>query len=198
MIDEDLEALLPALEGFHARFGRFFRRSEGRAWSRKYLIGLALPIERKNVENIAEQVGAPPRKLQEFLSESPWDDEGCIGELQRFVGEQFGAPGGVLILDDTGFAKKGIHSAGVGRQYSGTLGRVDNCQIGVFLGYASPHGHTLVDRRCTLSRAGSQILRSGAHRARPCPRPSAFGPSSSSRARCWRRPRPGVTCPISG
>ena len=151
MIDEDLEALLPALEGFHARFARFFRRSEGRAASRKYLIGLALPIERKNVENIAEQVGAPPRKLQEFLSESPWDDEGCIGELQRFVGEQLGAPGGVLVLDDTGFAKKGTHSAGVGRQYSGTLGRVDNCQVGVFLGYASPHGHTLVDRRLYLT-----------------------------------------------
>ena len=151
MNDDDLQALLPALESFCARFGRFFRRSEGRAWSRKYLIGLALPIERKNAENIAEQVGAPPRKLQEFLSESPWDDEGCIGELQRFVGEQFGAPGGVLILDDTGFAKKGIHSAGVGRQYSGTLGRVDNCQIGVFMGYASPHGHTLVDRRLYLT-----------------------------------------------
>lgn len=150
MIDEDLEALLPALEGFHARFGRFFRRSEGRAFGRQYLIGLALPIERKNAENIAEQVGAPPRKLQEFLSESPWDDEGCIGELQRFVGEQLGAPGGVLVLDDTGFAKKGIHSAGVGRQYSGTLGRVDNCQVGVFLGYASAHGHTLVDRRLYL------------------------------------------------
>ena len=153
MIDDDLKALLPALEGFHARFGRFFRRSEGRAWSRKYLIGLALPIERKNAENIAEQVGAPPRKLQEFLSESPWDDEGCIGELQRFVGEQFGASGGVLVLDDTGFAKKGTHSAGVGRQYSGTLGRVDNCQVGVFLGYASPHGHTLVDRRLYLTRS---------------------------------------------
>jgi SRSO17 transposase len=153
MIDEDLEALLPALEGFHARFARFFRRSEGRAASRKYLIGLALPIERKNVENIAEQVGAPPRKLQEFLSESPWDDEGCIGELQRFVGEQLGAPGGVLVLDDTGFAKKGTHSAGVGRQYSGTLGRVDNCQVGVFLGYASPHGHTLVDRRLYLTES---------------------------------------------
>jgi SRSO17 transposase len=151
MNDDDLQALLPALEGFHGRFGRFFRRSEGRAFGRRYLIGLTLPIERKNAENIAEQVGASPRKLQEFLSESPWDDEGCIGELQRFVGEQFGAPGGVLILDDTGFAKKGIHSAGVGRQYSGTLGRVDNCQVGVFLGYASPHGHTLVDRRLYLT-----------------------------------------------
>jgi len=151
--DADLEALLPALEGFHARFARFFRRTEGRAFGRKYLIGLALPIERKNVENIAEQVGAPPRKLQEFLSDSPWDDEGCIEELQHFVGEQLGAPGGVLVLDDTGFPKKGTHSACVGRQYSGTLGRVDNCQVGVFLGYASAHGHTLVDRRLYLTEA---------------------------------------------
>jgi SRSO17 transposase len=153
LMDADLQALLPALEGFHARFARFFRRTEGRAFGRQYLIGLALPIERKNVENIAEQVGAPPRKLQEFLSDSPWDDEGCIDELQRFVGEQLGAPGGVLVLDDTGFPKKGIHSAGVGRQYSGTLGRVDNCQVGVFMGYASAHGHTLVDRRLYLLEA---------------------------------------------
>ena len=147
MTADDLKALLPKLETFHARFHRFFCRSEGRARSRQYLIGLNLPIERKNVENIAEQVEATPRKLQEFLSDSPWDDEGCIGELQKFVGEEFGAAHGVLILDDTGFEKKGIWSAGVARQYSGTLGRVGNCQIGVFLGYATQHGHTLVDRR---------------------------------------------------
>ena len=146
----DLDALLPALDGFHARFGRYFRRSEGRAFGRRYLMGLTLPIERKNAENIAEGVGAPPRKLQEFLSDSPWDDEGCIGELQRFVGERLGTPCGVLVIDDTGFPKKGVHSAGVGRQYSGTLGRVDDCQVGVFLGYASAHGHTLVDRRLYL------------------------------------------------
>jgi SRSO17 transposase len=144
---DDLHALLPRLEEFHARFGRFFPRSESRAWSRKYLTGLTLPIERKNVENIAEQVGGSPRRLQEFLSDSPWSDEGCIEELQRLVGEQLGASDGVLILDDTGFPKKGVWSAGVGRQYSGTLGRVDNCQVGVFLGYASSRGHTLVDRR---------------------------------------------------
>lgn len=144
---DDLRALMPRLEEFHARFGRFFPRSESRAWSRKYVTGLTLPIERKNVENIAEQVGGSPRRLQEFLSDSPWDDEGCVEELQRLVGEQLGAPDGVLILDDTGFPKKGIWSAGVGRQYSGTLGRVDNCQVGVFLGYASSRGHTLVDRR---------------------------------------------------
>lgn len=151
MDEDDLEALLPALEGFHARFGRFFRRSEGRTLGRKYLMGLTLPIERKNAENVAERVEATPRKLQEFLSDSPWDDEGCIGELQRFVGEHLGTPCGVLVLDDTGFPKKGVHSAGVGRQYSGTLGRVDDCQVGVFLGYAGAHGHTLVDRRLYLT-----------------------------------------------
>jgi SRSO17 transposase len=153
MDETDITALLPALEAFHARFARFFVRTEGRAMGRRYLIGLASAVERKNVENIAEAVGAPPRKLQEFLSDSPWDDEGCVGELQRFVGERLGSPCGVLVLDDTGFAKKGTHSAGVGRQYSGTLGRVDNCQVGVFLGYASAHGHTLVDRRLYLHAA---------------------------------------------
>jgi len=152
MTADDLGALLPALEAFYGRFHGFFRRPESRRMGGKYLLGLTLPIERKNGENIAEQVEATPRKLQEFLSDSPWDDAGCISELQRFVGEQFGAPNGVLVLDDTGFVKKGTHSAGVGRQYSGTLGRTDNCQVGVFMGYASAHGHTLVDRRLYLMR----------------------------------------------
>jgi SRSO17 transposase len=142
-----LHALLPKLEEFHGRFHRFFPRSESRARAQTYLIGLSLPIERKNVENIAEEVGVAPRRLQQFLTDSPWDDDGCIEELQRFAGEQVGAKDGVLILDGTGFAKKGTCSAGVARQYSGTLGRVDNCQIGVFLNYASGRGHTLVDRR---------------------------------------------------
>ncbi|MDP2969787.1 MAG: IS701 family transposase [Deltaproteobacteria bacterium] len=147
MTENDLRDLMPQLEIFHKRFHSFFCRSEGRQWSRKYLMGLLLSIERKNVENIAEEVGAPPRKLQEFLSDSPWDDEGCIEEHQRFVGEMFGAPNGVVIFDDTGFPKKGDKSAGVGRQYSGTMGKTDNCQVGVFMSYASAHGHTLVDRR---------------------------------------------------
>ena len=188
MNDDDLHALLPALEGFHARFGRFFRRTEGRAFGRQYLIGLALPIERKNAENIAEQVGAPPRKLQEFLSDSPWDDEGCIGELQRFVGEQFGAPDGALLLDDTGFAKKGIHSAGVGRQYSGTLGRVDNCQVGVFLGYASRHGHTLVDRRLYLTAGWlPDPAEPPWHRRPSAPPPSPTSRRASTNRRCSTR-----------
>jgi SRSO17 transposase len=147
MTENDLQELMPQLMAYHSRFHGFFCRSEGRNWSMKYLQGLLMPIERKNVENIAEEVNAPPRKLQEFLSDSPWDDDGCIEEHHRFVGELFGAPNGVVVFDDTGFPKKGDKSAGVGRQYSGTMGKTDNCQIGVFMSYASIHGHTLVDRR---------------------------------------------------
>jgi SRSO17 transposase len=147
MTEDDLRELMPQLAAYHGRFYGFFCRSEGRKWSMKYLQGLMMPIERKNVENIAEEVDAPPRKLQEFLSDSPWDAEGCIEEHQRFVGEMFGAPNGAMVFDDTGFPKKGDKSAGVGRQYSGTMGKTDNCQVGVFMSYASVHGHTLVDRR---------------------------------------------------
>lgn len=152
MTEDDLNALLPRLEEFHARFHPFFVRAEGRELSRQYLVGLNLPIERKNVENIAERVGARSRNLQLWLSDSPWDDAGCRVEMQHVLGEQFGAPNGVLILDDTGFEKKGVRSAGVGRQYSGTLGRTDNCQVGVFAGYASEHGHSLVDCRLYLTK----------------------------------------------
>jgi SRSO17 transposase len=112
MNGDDLKAAIPELERFHQRFARFFCRTEGQAASRRYLTGLMLPIERKNVENVAEQVGVPIRRLQEFLS---GDDDGCIDELQRFVGEHLGTKRGVPVLDDTGFPKKGIHSAGVGR-----------------------------------------------------------------------------------
>lgn len=165
MNTRDLESLLPELEAFHARFGSFFCRTEGRAAAQRYLGGLLLPLERKNVENIAEQVDMPIRGLQQFISVSPWDDEGCIDEVQRFVGEHLGAEDGVLILDDTGFAKKGIWSAGVGRQYSGTLGRTDNCQVGVFLAYASDKGHTLIDRRLYLMRDWFEVT-SAARRRR--------------------------------
>lgn len=157
MTENDLKYLMPNLERFYSRFHPYFCRSEGRKWGEKYIHGLLMPIERRNVENIAEEVGAPPRKLQEFVSNSPWDDRGCINELQKIVGENFGSPNGVLVLDDTGFPKKGKFSAGVGRQYSGTLGRRDNCQIGVFLGYATLHGHTLVDRRLYIMQQWFEV-----------------------------------------
>lgn len=157
MTESDLKYLMPNLKRFYSRFHSYFCRSEGRKWGEKYIHGLLMPIERRNVENIAEEVGAPPRKLQEFVSHSPWDDRGCINELQKIVGENFGSANGVLVLDDTGFPKKGKFSAGVGRQYSGTLGRRDNCQIGVFLGYATLYGHTLVDRRLYIMQQWFEV-----------------------------------------
>ena len=99
----------------------FFAR-ESRTYSRKYVFGLILPIERKNVENIAKQVAGAVRRLQEFFSDSLWNDEGCIEELPRLVGEELGATDEVLILDDTGFPKEWTWSAVMGRQCSGNVG----------------------------------------------------------------------------
>jgi SRSO17 transposase len=109
--------------------------------------------ERRSAENLAEAVaGATPRALPRFLSESPWPVAPLIAALQRLVGECLGEPGGVVVLDDTGFAKQGQQSVGVARQYSGTLGKVANCQVGVFLAYVSARGHALIDQRLYLPR----------------------------------------------
>jgi SRSO17 transposase len=140
---------------FHARFARFFGRKEARQRSEQYLRGLLVQDqERRNAENLAEAIeGASPRALQRFLTEAPWKPAPIIDELQAYVGERLATPRGVLIVDDSGVAKQGTHSVGVARQYSGTLGKVGNCQIGVFLAYASERGHALVDQRLYLPRA---------------------------------------------
>jgi SRSO17 transposase len=131
-----------------------FGRTEARERSEQYLRGLLVQqTDRRNAENLAETVeGATPRSLQRFLSDSPWDDERVIDRLQRYVGQRLNQADGVFVLDDTGFAKQGQKSVGVARQYSGTLGKVGNCQIGVFLAYVSPHGHALVDKALYLPR----------------------------------------------
>jgi SRSO17 transposase len=110
--------------------------------------------ERKNGWQLAEAVGdATPDGMQDFLSRVQWDADAVRDDLHAYVVQHLGDPDGVLILDETGFLKKGTKSAGVQRQYSGTAGRVENCQIGVFLGYASRHGQVLVDRALYLPTA---------------------------------------------
>lgn len=140
---------------FHARFAPLFGRREARQRSEQYLRGLLVQDqERRNAENLAEAIdGASPRALQRFLTDAPWKPEPVIDHLQAYVGERLATPRGVLIVDDSGVAKQGQHSVGVARQYSGTLGKVGNCQIGVFLAYASERGHALVDQRLYLPRA---------------------------------------------
>ncbi len=148
VIPENLDAWDEELAALIARIGPLFYRRESRMHAEHYLRGLLAPLEKKNGWTIAEHSGEPePKALQRFLNLTPWD----AGELRdvnlEYVKENFSDPRATLIADPTGFAKKGRKSAGVQRQYSGTLGRIDNCQIGTFLGYANTAGdRVLVDQ----------------------------------------------------
>ncbi len=118
---------------------------------REYVSGLVAGLERKNGWTLAEHAGeVAPDGMQRLLRRADWDVDGVRDDVRDYVVERLGEHGGVLVVDDTGFVKKGIRSAGVQRQYSGTAGRVENCQIGVFLAYATPAGHALIDRELYL------------------------------------------------
>lgn len=142
-----------ALAELQRRLGELFGRPEPRRQAGLYLEGLLGPAERKNGWQLAEAIGdRRPWRTQRVLSHVLWD-QGKVRDLCRtYVVEHLGAPDGVLIIDETGFLKKGTRSAGVARQYSGTAGRVENCQIGVFLAYASGKGHALIDRELYLPK----------------------------------------------
>ena len=142
------------LADLHALIGRRFARSEPREHALAYVQGLLSAEERKNSWTLSERAGdATPDGMQRLLSTTDWDPDLVRDDLQSYVVSQLGDPGGVLIIDETGFLKKGTRSAGVSRQYSGTAGRVENCQIGVFLTYATPAGRTFLDRELYLLRA---------------------------------------------
>ena len=133
------------------RLAPYFARSQSRDRVLAYLRGLLSEAERKNSWQVAEVCGeSTPYGFQYLLSRADWDADAVRDELRTYIRQHLGDPHGVLVLDETGFLKKGRHSAGVARQYSGTLGKVDNCQIGVFLSYASPLGHALLDRELYL------------------------------------------------
>lgn len=165
MDESELRQVSGALRRFHRRFAPLFGRKEAQRHGARYVRGLlATREERRNAENLAEVVAGTAEKdaraLQQFLTDSPWQHEAVLAALQRFLGEELGpqvadegvAADGVWTLDATGFAKRGKQSAGVARQYSGTLGKVDNCQIGLFLGYATARGHALIDGQLWLPR----------------------------------------------
>ena len=136
-----------------ARVAGRFGRAEPRRQARAYLTGLLAPVERKNGWQLAEAVGdATPDGVQDFLSRVQWDADAVRDDLQAYVVQHLGDPDGVAILDETGFLKKGTKSAGVQRQYSGTAGRIENCQIGVFLAYASGRDRAFLDRALYLPR----------------------------------------------
>ena len=154
---DDLERWLDSFEAFHVRFAHLFVRSESREQAAKYLRGLLAPLERKNGWQVAEAVGdTTPDRMQRLLYRVDWDADAARDILQGFAVETFGHPDGIGVLDETGFLKKGTHSVGVQRQYSGTAGKIENCQIGVFLTYSTPKGHVFLDRRLYLPESWCQ------------------------------------------
>ena len=139
------------LDGLHARIAHRFRRAEARGRAKRYLAGLLDRVERKNGWQLAEHLGEPgPQGVQRLLNAADWDVEAVRDDLRSYVTEHLGHAAGVLIVDETGFLKKGTKSVGVQRQYSGTAGRIENCQIGVFVGYASHQGRAFLDRELYL------------------------------------------------
>jgi SRSO17 transposase len=145
------------LEQVARRLWPRFARAEMRVRSRRYLRGLLSGAARKNGWQLAEAAGErSPHGMQDLLSRAVWDAEAVRDDLRAYVVEQLGDPGAVLVIDETGFLKKGTKSVGVQRQYSGTAGRIENCQIGVFLAYASPRGRAFLDRALYLPQAWAQ------------------------------------------
>jgi hypothetical protein len=168
------QGLDEVMERIGARFGRV----EPRRRALTYLRGLLSPVERKNGWQLAEVAGdRTPDGVQDFLSRAHWEADRVRDDLRAYVVEHLGDEQAVLVLDETGFLKKGDKSCGVQRQYSGTAGRIENCQIGVFLGYASRHGQALIDRAGSVALSGAACpCRSGAlattlreHRLWPAP-----------------------------
>jgi SRSO17 transposase len=151
LVPSDVEGFMEELWEFQSAFHDCFARSEPRAHFFDYMVGQFSKLERKSIEPMAHHVeGGTVRGLQRFISDVHWDEEQMRWNYHQLVAEEMGDPDGVLMFDETGFVKKGKDSVGVARQYCGTLGKVENCQVGVFAGYASRHGYALVDKRLFL------------------------------------------------
>src|SRR5215204_2203856 len=154
---EEVRAWAAGLEALHAQIAPRFARTEPRRRVLAYLRGLLGNVGRKNGWQLAEHAGErTPDGMQRLLATADWDPDLVRDDLRGYVVEQLGDPGAVLVVDETGFLKKGTTSVGVQRQYSGTAGKVDNCQLGVFLAYASAKGRAFIDRELYLPKAWTE------------------------------------------
>jgi len=150
----DVDQWADDFTAFQVRFADLFGRWEPRAQAGKYMRGLLSPIEHSSTWQIAEIVGdCIPDATQRLLYRADWDADAARDRLQEFIVETFGDANAIAVVDETGFIKKGTASVGVQRQYSGTAGRIENCQIGVFLSYATSRGHAFLDRRLYLPQS---------------------------------------------
>lgn len=152
-----VDVAVAELDGLHERISGRFGRAEPRARVREYVSGLVAGSERKNGWTLAEHAGeVAPDGMQRLLRRADWDVDGVRDDVRDYVVEHLGCPDRVLIVDETGIVKKGTRSAGVQRQYSGTAGRIENCQVGTFLAYASAKGRALIDRELYLPESWTQ------------------------------------------
>jgi SRSO17 transposase len=151
---EEVQAWAAGLDALHTRIAGRFARAEPRRRVLAYLRGLLSPVGRKNGWQLAEHAGErTPDGMQRLLATADWNPDLVRDDLRAYVLEHLGDPQAVLVVDETGFLKKGTTSVGVQRQYSGTAGKVDNCQLGVFLAYASRKGRAFIDRELYLPRS---------------------------------------------
>jgi len=144
----DVKKFINELKGFHEVFSDCFHRSESRGHFYRYMVGQFSELERKSIEPIALNVeDGNVRPMQRFISDAEWDENEILNKYHNLVNEDLGTADGALIFDETGFTKKGNDSIGVSRQYCGSIGKVENCQVGAFAAYASPYGYALLDKR---------------------------------------------------
>jgi SRSO17 transposase len=149
----DAEEWLEEFDCAFARIAGRFGRVEPRRRARAFLLGLLSDVDTRSCWQLAEQAGdASPHGMQRLLGEAVWDADKVRDDIRGYAVEELGDPAAVLILDDTGDLKKGVHTVGVQRQYTGTAGRIENSQVAVFLAYAAPRGYTLIDREVYLPR----------------------------------------------
>jgi SRSO17 transposase len=162
---DDIRDRADRLTAFLQRYLPRFYRAEQRATAALVIRGRLGGLERKTSEPIAIEAGLPRKPIQFFVGSGKWDDEAVMAELRAHVREELAAPDGVVVIDPSAFPKKGTESCGVARQWCGRLGKVDNCQIGVFLAYAAPAGYAPLDRRLYLPEewAGDEPRREKCH-----------------------------------
>ena len=144
----DVKDFMNELSGFHEQFADCFHRSESRDHFFNYMAGQFSDLQRKSIEPIALAIeDGNVRAMQRFVSVAQWDDDNIMTKYRNCLNDDLGSPDGALIFDETGFVKKGQESIGVSRQYCGTVGKVENCQVGVFAAYVSENGYALIDKR---------------------------------------------------
>ena len=170
---DDILGFAEELKGFHENFVDCFHRSESRDNFFRYMSGQFSQLERKSIEPIAIAVeGGKIRAMQRFVSDAPWDDDKIERKYRSLINEDLGHPDGAIIFDESGFVKKGDDSIGVARQYCGTVGKVDNCQVGVFAAYTSAYGYALIDKRLYIPE--QWFTEEYSERRKKCKLPSDF------------------------